>query len=163
MQLKDGVETMTTTQVDKRDNFDNCTLSMILQVNDRNDVESLKSLIDPVMPPGIVFLSSYYDLVNYNFQKVQAIQDVQFYARMFRLKMFPQAAQSALDLAAGSGSIGRQPQRPLRRNASGANSQKEAMMLSNEFNRVMQTAYKELAADLIKEKLTPCVVVALRT
>ena len=70
---KDGVVTMNTTQLNPQENFDNCTLSMILQINDQNDVESLKSLIDPVMPPSIVFLSSYYDLVNYNFQKVQAI------------------------------------------------------------------------------------------
>ena len=60
---------------------------MILQINDTNDVQSLRSLVDPIMPPNIVFLSSYYDLVNYNFQKLQSFKDVQFYARMFRLKM----------------------------------------------------------------------------
>ena len=43
---------------------------MILQIDDRSDVESLKSLLDPLMPPSIVLLSSYYDLVNYNFQNV---------------------------------------------------------------------------------------------
>lgn len=37
------------------------------------------------MPSNIVFLNSYYDLINYNFQKVAAIEDVRFYARMFRL------------------------------------------------------------------------------
>lgn len=79
-----------TSQVGPTDTpLENCTLSMILQVNDKYGVESLKSLLDPVMPSNIIFLSSYYDLVNYNFQKVQAIKDVTFYARIFRLKMFP--------------------------------------------------------------------------
>ena len=40
---------------------------MILQINDQYDIEQLKNLIDPKIPSDIVFLSSYYDLVNYNF------------------------------------------------------------------------------------------------
>ena len=41
------------------------------------------------MPANVVFLNSYYDLINYNFQKVTTIEEVKFYARMFRLKMNP--------------------------------------------------------------------------
>lgn len=77
--------------------FENSVLSMILKVNDQNDIMSLQNLIDPLMPPSVVFLTSYYDLINYNFQKVKAFSDLQFYARMFRLKMF--ADNTASDAA----------------------------------------------------------------
>ena len=60
---------------------------MIMEINDQRDIDQLKNLIDPIMPPEIVFLNSYYDLINYNFQKPNSIEDVRFYARMFRLKM----------------------------------------------------------------------------
>mmetsp|Transcript_3868 Transcript_3868/g.5157 ORF Transcript_3868/g.5157 Transcript_3868/m.5157 type:complete len:220 (+) Transcript_3868:1386-2045(+) len=130
---------------------------MILQINDQNDVEQLKNLIDPVMPENIVFLNSYYDLINYNFQKVTAIEDVQFYARMFRLRMYqweggPSELQAFMDARKHS-----------RRRNTASKSSHMATAHSNEFNRVMQRAYMELAADLTRQKLTPCVVCSLRT
>ena len=39
----------------------------------------------------------------------------------------------------------------------------QATAYSNEFNRVMQSAYQELAKDLKRKNLTPCVVCSLRT
>lgn len=86
--VKDGVVIKHTSEVKPKHKFEDSTLSMILQINDQNDVESLKSLMEPILPPSIILLSSYYDLVNYNFQVVEAIEDVQFYARMFRFRMF---------------------------------------------------------------------------
>ena len=40
---------------------------MIVTVDDQHDIEMLNGLIDPLMPPEIVFLNSNYDLINYNF------------------------------------------------------------------------------------------------
>ena len=126
--VKDGVLLKQTSEVKPRQKFEDSTLSMILQINDQNDVESLKSLMEPIMPPSIVLLSSYYDLVNYNFQVVEAIQDVQFYARMFRFRMFEDkisAAGMVGENSRGVNKIGRNTQR-LRRKSFGSDS-KEAM------------------------------------
>jgi len=52
--------------------LNNANVSLIVQVDDSHDIEMLTGLIDPLMPPEVIFLNSNYDLINYNFQMVQS-------------------------------------------------------------------------------------------
>ena len=42
-------------------------ISLIVKVEDQDDVEMMRNLVEPGLPEGVVLLSSYYDLINYNF------------------------------------------------------------------------------------------------
>ena len=102
----------------------------------------LAGLIEPLMPPEIILLNSNYDLINYNFQVVQAFK-MQFYAKMFRFEM------ASMQKNRATGTAGRR------------HNQDESA-IENEFNRILQGAYLELASDLIKKGLAPCVVSSLK-
>jgi len=91
--------------------------------------------VDPIVPPEIVFLSSYYDLINYNFQRVSAIEDTIFYARMFRLQMVLHSEEPQTFMAT---SVNRMQ---TSRKPSYVTCDKQATQLTIEFNRVMQRAY----------------------
>jgi len=60
--------------------------SFIIEVDDNADVENLKYLLEPLLPPEVVMLTSNYDLVNYNWQTVK-IENVQFFSQIYRFEM----------------------------------------------------------------------------
>ena len=102
----------------------------------------LTGLIDPLMPPEVVFLNSNYDLINYNFQMVQSCK-MQFFTRLFRFE---------LDTLKKS----------KMRQATGTTRNQDDSMIEREFNRILQGAFMELASDLVKKGLAPCIVSSLK-
>ena len=99
----------------------------MVDVDDSTDVEYIKNLIDPILPSDIILLNSMYDLINYNWQRVN-FDKIQFYCKLFRFSMSREQVAKDTEL----------------------------------FTRIMQGAYMELACDLRKKKLTPCIICALR-
>ena len=39
-----------------------------IPIEDQNDIEILQTLLDPIVPPQVVLLTTQYDMVNFNFQ-----------------------------------------------------------------------------------------------
>jgi len=48
----------------------NAKTSFVVELDDNKDLDVLKTLIDPFLPPDIILLNTQYDLFNYNWQTI---------------------------------------------------------------------------------------------
>ena len=74
-------------------------ISMVVPVDDQDDVELLKNLVEPCLPDDVILLSSYYDLINYNFQSLKAVQEVHFYSKLFRFEIGKDSKLSTINMS----------------------------------------------------------------
>ena len=44
--------------------------SFVIELDDTKDLDVLKSLVDPFLPPNLILLNTQFDLFNYNWQTI---------------------------------------------------------------------------------------------